>query len=118
MKIVINSDFGGFSLSDEAMERYLELKDIKWVKEETKYGSTLYYHHGYVEGVDEGKVLISEYDFDRSEPILIRVVEELGERANGTYASLKVVEIPDDVKWHIADYDGREHIAENHRKWR
>jgi len=27
------------------------------------------------------------------------------------------VEIPDDVKWHIHEYDGLEHVAEDHRTW-
>ena len=26
-------------------------------------------------------------------------------------------EIPDDVNWYIAEYDGIEHIAERHRTW-
>ena len=34
MKIVINSDFGGFSLSDEAIEAYAERKGITLRKEE------------------------------------------------------------------------------------
>ena len=25
--------------------------------------------------------------------------------------------IPEGIKWHIADYDGMEHIAEDHRQW-
>jgi len=54
---------------------------------------------------------------DRSDPLLIQVVEELGDQAAGKYAQLKVVEIPDDVKWYIDEYDGWEHIAENHRTW-
>jgi hypothetical protein len=44
-------------------------------------------------------------------------VEELGEAANGSYARLKVVEIPDDVEWTIKEYDGDEWIAEKHRTW-
>jgi hypothetical protein len=31
---------------------------------------------------------------------------------------LRIVEIPDGVEWHISEYDGIEHIAENHRTWR
>lgn len=117
-KIVINSDFGGFSLSDKAMERYLELKDIKWVKEETEYGSTLYFHHGYIkDDEDEDKWHISEYNFERDDPALVQVVEELGVDANGTYANLKIVEIPDDIEWHIHEYDGIESVHEKHRVW-
>lgn len=54
---------------------------------------------------------------DRTDPKLIQVIEELGELANGRCAKLKIVEIPDDVEYHIHEYDGYEHIAENHRTW-
>lgn len=62
-----------------------------------------------------------EYDFeleqDRTNPKLVEVVEKLGEVANAKYAELKVVEVPDDVKWRIEDYDGMETIHEVHRVW-
>jgi hypothetical protein len=53
----------------------------------------------------------------RHDPDLVRVVEELGERASGRYASLKVVEIPDGTEYEISEYDGHEHIAEKHNTW-
>ena len=55
---------------------------------------------------------------ERSDPNLVRVVEELGSGANGDFSMLKVVEIPDDVEWHVQDNDGDEWIAESHRTWR
>lgn len=54
---------------------------------------------------------------DRSDPILIQVVEELGKKANGECAELKIVEIPDGIQWEIDEYDGRETIAEVHNTW-
>lgn len=45
------------------------------------------------------------------------MVEEDPEGTAGRYAELKVVEIPDDVKWTIEEYDGWEHVAEKHRVW-
>jgi hypothetical protein len=54
---------------------------------------------------------------DRSDPDLISIVELFEEKANGKHAKLKIVEIPDDVDYIIEDYDGAEHIAENHRTW-
>lgn len=92
MKIVINNCFGGFGLSDEALARYLAL-------------------------TNQNAKDFSEYDIPRNDPALIQVIEEMGARANGSYAELKIVEIPDDVKWTISEYDGNEHIAEVHRTW-
>jgi len=48
---------------------------------------------------------------------LVQVVEELGDIASDGYSELSVVEIPDDVEWYIEEYDGMEHIAEQHRTW-
>ena len=56
-------------------------------------------------------------DISRDDPVLVEVVEHLGSAANGDYADLKVVEIPEGVDWYVEDYDGVEHIAERHRTW-
>jgi hypothetical protein len=50
-------------------------------------------------------------------PDLVNIIETMGDAANGAHAKLKVVEIPDDVRWVIEEYDGYEHIAEAHRTW-
>jgi hypothetical protein len=54
---------------------------------------------------------------DRTNPLLIQVVEELGEEANGACAELEIREIPDGIKWHLDEYDGIESIHEDHRSW-
>ena len=59
-----------------------------------------------------------EWDIQRDDPELVRVVEALGEEANGECAQLKVIQIPEDVAWEIKEYDGSEHVAEKHRTWR
>ena len=59
-------------------------------------------------------------DFDhqgRDNKHLVRVVEELGAAAAGKYSELKVVEIPDDVKWTLQEDKGDEWVAEVHRTW-
>ena len=92
MKVVINTDFGGFGLSEAALKRYKEL-------------------HGAVP-----KDWYT-WDIDRNDPHLVQVVEELGDAASGELARLRIVEIPDDIEWSIHDYDGVEHVEEVHRTW-
>lgn len=48
---------------------------------------------------------------------LIQVIKELGEEANGAHANLKIVEIPANVDWQIAEYGGFEHVEEVHQAW-
>ena len=92
MKVVINRCYGGFGISAKAEALYKEragITDPDW-----------YY-----------------WSIDRSDPILIQVIEELGEAAEGGFSELKIVDIPDGVEWEIEEYDGMEWVAEKHRTW-
>ena len=60
---------------------------------------------------------IKANNYERDSPLLIQVIEELGEKANGMCAQLKIIEIPEGVEWDISEYDGIEHVAEKHRVW-
>lgn len=111
MKVVINHKHGGFGLSDEAVHRYAHLKGMHLVKER-KHGMT----HYYKDSISK-ETYFAPYEISRDDPVLVQVVEELGDKANSHYAHLVIVDIPDDVSWHIAEYDGYEHVAENHRTW-
>jgi len=91
MKIAINTCFGGFSLSKEAYD-YLGLE---WDNYGYKYDNKN----------------------ERSNIKLIECIEKLGEKANGLYANIKIIEIPDNIKYYIYDYDGKETIHEEHRSW-
>lgn len=91
-KIVINACFGGFGLSEAALDEYKSRKDIT--------DPNFYY-----------------YDIPRDCPVLVAMVEEQGTAVNGGFADLKIVEVPDDVDWYIDEYDGNEHVAERHRTW-
>lgn len=118
MKVLINRCHGGFGLSDEAVERYCELKGINIVRnadDDSLFGSSSWW----VDGIEDDDHYFSSYSItDRTDPILHQVVEELGaEAASGRFADLVLVDVPDDVKWHIAEYDGAEHVAEDHRRW-
>lgn len=114
-KVVINRCFGGFSLSDNAVERYAQLKGINLgSRQNSRMGGA----HWYIDGVEDDEHYFSSYSIEsRDDAALVQVVEEMGESANGQCAELAIVEIPDDVEWHIDEYDGSEHVAENHRTW-
>lgn len=98
MKVVVNRCFGGFELSDEAV-RFCN-----------KLGLDVQGSYDQVE--------LEENEF-RSHPTLVKVVECLGELANGSCAQLRVVEIPFDSTegWYIRNHDGRESIEEEHQSW-
>lgn len=122
MKVVINVCFGGFSLSNAGIMRYAELKGIKLYPSKGVASTTNYYlcpeeAFRTMTNKEQNNMYFSTHHFERDDPVLIQVVEELGMEANGTYASLKIVEIPDGIDWDIDEYDGNESIAEKHRSW-
>lgn len=145
MKVVINACYGGFSLSPEAtlelwkrggpveatpVDDYFKTDSRfslhstfgkqarldewrRYLKGEERAGAFLT-----VFSPDESLVLnVRVEGKDRSNPLLVAVVEELGDAANGACAKLRVVEIPDGVDFTIEEYDGNEHVAETHRVW-
>jgi len=147
MKVVINRCYGGFGLSYEGVMYYAKLKGIKlyayvekWEDdlcagkaynasdetiipfEERRSRSpaiTIYYatRKGLKNRDELSRYLWSEDNIKRDDPALVRTVMDLGKKANGGYAELKVVEIPDDVDWEITEYDGLEQVEEKHRVW-
>ena len=113
MKIVINSDYGGFSLSDEAILEYGKRKGLNLVKDEnTSWNISIFYK----DSADKENYF-EDREIPRNDPDLVSVVEDLGESANGFAANLKIVEIPEDVDWYVEENDGREWVAEKHRTW-
>lgn len=68
-------------------------------------------------GLSSEARIFPHYNFNREDTNLVAVVKELGERANGKRASLRIVNIPDDVKWTIEEYDGKEWVEEVARRW-
>jgi hypothetical protein len=115
MKVVINSSYGGFYLSLEAHILYAKLKGYNVITQGDGTFQTFYKN----EESDEN--IIDDWNIDRTDSTLVQVVETLGEKAGqGKYIKLKVVEIPDDVKWLIrrSETNGGEYIAEEHRTWK
>ena len=119
-KIAINRCFGGFGLSDEAFEKLLTRKGIAFEKvvstERISLFGATYFNAGHA-GEDDHYLYEHMFCDKRDDPDLIAVIEEMGEAANGFAAEIKIMEIPSDVEWHVAEYDGLEHVAENHRTW-
>ena len=123
MKIAINTKHGGFDLSEKAVLRYAELAGIKVYKRQI-YSSMIEWItiplKEYKELLETtGNLSLSGYTLNitRNDPILIRVIEELGKECNTDWSSIKVVEIPDDIEWEISCYDGVETVVEVlHRK--
>jgi hypothetical protein len=86
MKVLINRCYGGFGVSNEALKLFNERSEKK-----------------------------VQYQFElrnqfRDDPILINIVEELGDRANGSCSKLVVASFPDEYDYWIEDYDGIETI--------
>jgi len=93
-KIVYNTCYGGFGLSKKAKERYWELKGEPWQ-------DPWWYH-----------------EVHRADPILVQVVEELGEGANGRDAYLDIRELPAGTLYRIDEYDGMENvITQDEYEW-
>jgi len=112
-KIVINKCHGGFGLSDDAVMRYGELAGLNLVKTTTNHGFSMFHKEGRVDNDHH----FYEGNIERDDKYLVEVVEEMGDKACGKYADLKVVEIPVDAEWQIEEYDGWEHIAAKHETW-
>ena len=114
MKIVINTCYGGFGLSEKATMLYGKKAGLNIIAvPDTKFKSIINY---YLNEVHDDNYFV-DWDIKRDDPILVEVVEELGAESNGEYAKLKVVEIPDDVvDWRIDEYNGAEYVCEG-RRW-
>lgn len=89
-KVVYNACYGGFSLSPEAVRRARALSgNPTWGDADEEYGFI--------------------YDVPRHDPVLVQVVEELGEKANGSSADLRIKDIGTSL-YRITDYDGCEFV--------
>ena len=136
-KVILNKGFGGFTVSAKAHKLYAERlgKELfyyighyekphvvynKVSYEEFIKKNSLFYFYSFKDLGDETLKNLDEQDDDsildldehhREDPLLIQIVEELGEEASGFAGTLKVVEIPDELangNYMIDDYDGIE----------
>lgn len=133
MKVVINDNYGGFSLSYKAMRWLVDMKGWTLLSNEELCKNFEKYDDK-IEVVTrcfwkgKGKLHLRHYDDIalRSHPDLIECVETLGRDAawDTQYQdeeegnSLKIVEIPDGIDVEICEGDGGlEWVAEKHRVW-
>ena len=111
-KIVINRSYEPFCVSHKALLRLRELGQREALQETD--------HAAYwPEAARPREPSLNQFGvlIPRDDEKLVRVVEELGEEANGHGADLKIVEIPDDVAWKIEITEGVEHVSAVHRTW-
>ena len=147
-KIVID-EYGGFNLSVLAIDYYATLKGIKIfsykrIFEETNideykenyrlidpsenieyngmndiYNFTMYLGDEFTTIQEFDFWFIEDFNIKRNDPFLIKTMEDLGEKINGYYTKLKIVEIPDDVEWVVRNEGGYgEYVSEKCRTWR
>lgn len=111
-KVVYNACYGGFGLSDAAIERYAELKGITLYPEKGRWGGTIYYLEPRTENKKQNglRPAFWESDLDRADPLLAQVVEELGDAANGDHGKLEIVELEPGERYVIDEYDGYERV--------
>jgi hypothetical protein len=135
MKVVYNACFGGFSLSEAGIARYAEIKGITLYPERDpqypSFGIVTYWtvppedRTAILEGdawnrasMEErkasneayGRMSLYSRDIPRDDPALVQVVEELGEKANGQCADLRIEDVPAGTLWRIDEYDGSERV--------
>jgi len=97
VRIVYNTCYGGYILSDKAIKRYWEIK-----------------------GEPNPEDWLKRKAFKRHDPILLQVIDEIGlaEAAGGRYTDLAIVELPRGTKYYINEYDGLENVmTEENIKW-
>lgn len=137
-KVILNKCFGGFDVSKEAYELYAKKKglelfcyemDIKDIKKPIYRYATkkISLFNNYFIKDFGNNVRITNEDYEkynlyldtshREDPILIEVIEELGEKANGRFGELKIVEIPDELDYVIDEYDGIETLHQKVQEW-
>ena len=126
-KVVYNACYGGFGLSKEACQRYWDIKGQPIWFEDGQFGA--YFTVWFVppeerpEQKEWSSMTMDERDnfnhqyyqhtwrennVDRHDPVLVQVVEELGDKANGKHAQLIIDEV--DGPYRIDEYDGNESV--------
>jgi hypothetical protein len=127
-KVVYNACYGGFGLSKEAVQRYWEIKGQQVWIEDALWGFTVWLvppeerleqksGEKFTAMSRDERVAYNEAysaqswyygDVVRHDPALVQVVEELGDKANGMCAKLRIDEVSGPYR--IDEYDGFESV--------
>ena len=125
-KVMINECYGGFGFSKKAIQLYIERKglDVKpylWDHSEEESKPILLTWEAYQTQFqdswhtcllyDNGNYFSQDDKIERDDKVMVSVVEELGDAANGQHAEIRMVEIMDDEEYEIHDYDGVESLT-------
>lgn len=119
MKIVINQCRGQFDLSELAIAHYAKragialfmVRDYETILGK-KYRQNLYYTKAKEKRVDKNDGLWSIKSIKRNDPILIDIINELGNKCNSSYSKLIVFDVDSSKKWKITANDGFEKLEE------
>lgn len=130
MQVVINTKIGGFDVSAEAlyeliMQNCKHISSYEFISE-YPYEEWISFENGFEKELNTNRLkkdniiffYNDNYNESRTNNCLIQTILKLGKNANTQFSELKIIEIPDEVKWYIRVYDdGTEEIYEKHRIW-
>ena len=93
-EILLNGAYGGFSISKEAAAKYKEKLRENNLEHKDLYNCDIYRHK------------------HRMDPILINIVKELGDKANGKHCKIYIESFNSEFKNYIKihEYDGQEDL--------
>lgn len=134
MKVAVNKEYGGFGLSDKALEMIMRRKGFECVRyKQTKFkyedeydeyvrvddstdgfdtmlGSYLIKDIGAVVDNLPGELIYNDFDIARTDVDLIAVLEALGNEDVSFGSKVVIIELPDDAVWKIVEHAGYEKL--------
>jgi len=125
MEIVINSCYGGFGVSINVLKELYKMKSScikivpikEYFKDYPDKNSIIKFHEHLK--IKNNIIMLDDKDDNtiRVNKDLIKIIKKLRKKADGEYAELKIIKIPNNIEWAIEEYDGFEYITEKHRTW-
>jgi hypothetical protein len=104
-KVAINCCYGGFSISEAAVQLAREISGNP-----TWGGVVLHCEEESPGNYDWGSYHL--WETERTDPVLIQVIETLGDKANGAHSDLCIATVAPGRHYRIREYDGYESIEE------